>query len=53
MANAWVLAPIVVINVRFSLKLAAILKTCVSVSAPLQQIEMSSFNRIGPMLLTF
>jgi hypothetical protein len=35
----WVLAPIVVIVVLFSLKLAAILKTCISVAAPLQQIE--------------
>ncbi len=39
MANAWVLAPIVVIDVIFPLKLAAILKTCISVSAPLLQIE--------------
>ncbi len=39
MANARVLAPIVVFNVLFSLKLAAILKTCIPVSAPLQQIE--------------
>jgi hypothetical protein len=39
MANAWVLAPIVVIDVLFSLKLAAILKTCIFVSVPLQQIE--------------
>jgi hypothetical protein len=39
MANAWVLAPIVVIDVLFTLKLAAISKTCVSFSAPLQQIE--------------
>jgi hypothetical protein len=39
MANARVLAPIVVIDVLFYLKLTTILKTCVSVSAPLQQIE--------------
>ncbi len=39
MANAWVLAPIVVIDILFSLKLAAILKTCVSLSAQLRQIE--------------
>jgi hypothetical protein len=39
MANPWVLAPIVVMDVLFSLKLAAILKVCISVSAPLQQIE--------------
>jgi hypothetical protein len=44
---------IVVIDVLFPLKLAAILKTCVSVSAPLQQIEKASFNRIGVVLLTF
>ena len=42
-----------VINVLFSLKLAAILKICISVSAPLQQIEKASFNRIGMVLLTF
>jgi hypothetical protein len=35
MANAWFLSRIVVIDVLLSLKLAAILKTCVSVSAPL------------------
>jgi hypothetical protein len=39
MANARFLAHIVVMDVLLSLKLAAILKTCVSVSAPLQQIE--------------
>jgi hypothetical protein len=39
MTIARILARIVVIDVLFSLKLAAILKTCVSVSAPLQPIE--------------
>jgi hypothetical protein len=39
MANAGFLARIVVIDVLLSLKLAAILKTCVSISAPLQPIE--------------
>ena len=53
MSNAWVLAPIVVINVRFSLKLAAILKTCVSVSTSLQPFEKATFNGIGVVLLTF
>jgi hypothetical protein len=53
MSNAWGLAPIVVIDVLFSLKLATILKTCISVSAPLQQIEYASFNQIGAVLLTF
>jgi hypothetical protein len=39
MANARFLARIVVIDILWSLNLAAILKTCVSVSAPLQPIE--------------
>jgi hypothetical protein len=39
MANARFLAHIVVINVLLSLKLAAILKTCVFVSAQLQPID--------------
>jgi hypothetical protein len=40
-------ARIEVIDVLLSLKFAAILKTCVSVSAPLQRIEQATFNRIG------
>ncbi len=46
-------ARIEVIDVLLSLKLAAILKTCVSVSAPLQRIEQATFNRKGEVRLTF
>jgi hypothetical protein len=55
MANAWVLVPIVVMDVLFSLKLVASWKfgTCVSVSTPLQQIDYAWFNRLGVVLLTF
>jgi hypothetical protein len=53
MANARFLARIVVIYVLLSLNLAAILKTCVSISAPLQPIEQGAFNRIGEVRPTF
>jgi hypothetical protein len=53
MANAQILARIVVIDVLWSLKLAAILKTCVSVSTSLQPFEKATFNGIGVVLLTF
>jgi hypothetical protein len=46
MANRF-LGCIVAIDVILPLKLAAILKACVSVSAPLQPIEQATFNRIG------
>ncbi len=44
--NALLLACIVVINVLLSLNLATILKTCVSISAPLQGNEKVTFNLI-------
>jgi len=52
MANAQFLARIVVIDVLWSLKLAAILKTCISVFASIQPFEKATFNGIGVVLLT-
>jgi hypothetical protein len=51
MANALLLAHIVVINILLSLNLATILTVCVS--APLQAIETVTFNRIGKLRPTF
>jgi hypothetical protein len=42
-----------VIDVLLSLKLAAILKTCISVTAPLPLIEQATSKRIGEVRLTF
>jgi hypothetical protein len=47
MTIARILARIVVIDVLFSLKLAAILKTCVSVSAPLRLNRPRQSNMHG------